>query len=87
MQQQKPKSNGIAVLILIIVVMLLGFSMLRDGGYSVKDLMTDIVAGFIVFGFFLLIVFMIRKFGANNGNPQNIQNQAQMQMEEIDKDL
>ena len=87
MQQQKQKSNGVAVLILIIVMMLLGFSMLRDGGYSVKDLITDIVAGFIVFGFFLLIVFMLRKFASNNGNPQNIQNQAQIQMEEIDKDF
>lgn len=87
MQQQKQKSNGVAVLILIIVMMLLGFSMLRDGGYSVKDLITDIVAGFIVFGFFLLIVVILRKFSSNNSNLQNIQNQAQIQMEEIDKDF
>jgi ATP-dependent metalloprotease FtsH len=60
--------------------------MLGGGDYSAKDLLNDILAGFIVFGFFLLIVFLIKKFGQPQ-NQQNMQNQAQMQMEEVDRDF
>jgi len=83
---QQNSSNRVVVVILVIIALMLGFSMLGGGDYSAKDLLNDILAGFIVFGFFLLIVFLIKKFGQPQ-NQQNMQNQAQMQMEEVDRDF
>ena len=77
-------SNKVVVVILVLIMVLLGFSMLSSGGYSTKDLLNDILAGFIVFGFFILIVTLIRKFAKPNNQPQA---QMQMQMEEMDKDF
>jgi len=84
--QQNSSNNRVVVVILVIIALMLGFSMLGGGDYSAKDLLNDILAGFIVFGFFLLIVFLIKKFGQPQ-NQQNMQNQAQMQMEEVDRDF
>jgi len=80
---EKKKDNKVVVLILVVIMILLGFSMLNGGGYTTKDLLNDILAGFIVFGFFILIVFLIKRFAPQA--PQ--QAQMQTQMEEMDKDF
>ena len=80
---QQNNSNKAVVVILVLIMALLGFSMLSGEGYNAKDLINDIIAGFIVFGFFLLIVVLLKKFAKLQ--PQ--QPQMQMQMEEVDKDF
>jgi len=80
---QQNNSNKAVVVILVLIMALLGFSMLSGEGYNAKDLINDIIAGFIVFGFFLLIVVLLKKFA----KPQPQQPQMQMQMEEVDKDF
>jgi len=76
-------NNKAIVVILVLIMLLLGFSMISNGGYSAKDLLNDVLAGFIVFGFFILIIVLFKKFSS----PQNQQPQMQMQMEEVDKDF
>jgi ATP-dependent metalloprotease FtsH len=77
-------SNKVVVAILVLIMILIGFSMISSGEYSAKDLLNDILAGFIVFGFFILIVVLLKKFAKPQENPQA---QMQMQMEEMDKDF
>jgi len=81
--QQQNNSNKVVVAILVLIMLLIGFSMISNSGYTAKDLLNDILAGFIVFGFFLLIVVLLKKFA----KPQPQQPQMQMQMEEVDKDF
>jgi len=76
-------NNKVIVVILVLIMVLLGFSMISGGGYTAKDLLNDVLAGFIVFGFFLLIIVIFKRFAT----PQNQQPQMQMQMEEVDKDF
>ena len=39
---QQNNSNKVVVVILVLIMVLLGFSMLSNGGYSAKDLLTKI---------------------------------------------
>ena len=48
------------------LLLFLSFLMLSGGDYSVKDLLNDVIAAFIVFGFFVLIAVFFKKFS----NPQ-----------------
>ena len=81
---QENKNNKTLIIVLSLLMLLIGFSMIENGNYTIKDLLNDILAGFIVFGFFLLIVVLIRKFA----KPQTqLPPQAQMQLEEVDKDF
>ena len=77
------QQNRSLIIILSLVALLIGVSML-NGDYTTKDIINDMVAGFIVFGFFILIVFLFKKFAKPAQNPNN---QVQMQMEEVDKDF
>ncbi|RUM57512.1 MAG: ATP-dependent metallopeptidase FtsH/Yme1/Tma family protein [Nautilia sp.] len=79
------KNNKSLVVILSLIAILIGIAMLQQDGFSIKDLVNDIIAGFIVFGFFLLIIFLIKKFAPTNPNMQ--QGGVQAQMEEIDRDF
>jgi ATP-dependent metalloprotease FtsH len=79
------KNNKLLVTILLLIAVLLGVSMLQQKGFTMTDLLNDILAGFIVFGFFLLIVALIRKFAPTNPNMPN--GSVQAQMEEVDKDF
>jgi len=79
------KNNKSLVVILSLIAILIGIAMLQQDGFSLKDLINDIIAGFIVFGFFLLIIFLIKKFAPANPNMQ--QGGVQAQMEEIDRDF
>jgi len=78
------QNNKGIVTILIILGLLIGLSILNSGSYTAKDLLNDILAGFIVFGFFLLIIGLFKKFAPQ---PSQQQNAVQMQMEEMDKDF
>jgi ATP-dependent metalloprotease FtsH len=79
------KNNRTLITVLVLILILLGFGMLQQDGFTMKDLINDIVAGFIVFGFFILIVFLIKKF--TPANPNMNQGSIQAQMEEVDKDF
>jgi cell division protease FtsH len=79
------KNNKLLVTVLLLIAGLLGISMLQQKGFTMTDLLNDILAGFIVFGFFLLIVALIRKFAPTNPNMPN--GSVQAQMEEVDKDF
>ncbi len=79
------KNNKLLVTVLLLIAVLLGVSMLQQKGFTMRDLLNDILAGFIVFGFFLLIVALIRKFAPTNPNMPN--GSVQAQMEEVDKDF
>jgi cell division protease FtsH len=79
------KNNKLLVTILLLIAFLLGLAMLEQKGFTMTDLLNDVLAGFIVFGFFLLIVALIRKFAPANPNIQN--GSVQAQMEEVDKDF
>jgi len=79
------KNNKTLVVVLVLILILLGFGMLQQDGFTVKDLINDIVAGVIVFGFFILIVFLIKRFSP--ANPNMNQGSVQAQMEEVDKDF
>jgi len=80
---QKNNTN-VVVGIIVIIMLLLGVSMLSSGGFSAKDLLNNIIAGFIVFGFFILIITLLRYFSKSNNNSQA---QVQMQLDEVDKDF
>jgi len=62
------KNNKLLVTILLLIAALLGISMLQNGGFSMNELINDMLAGFIVFGFFILIIFLIRRFSPQNPN-------------------
>jgi len=81
------KNSNILITILVLILVLLTFSMMQGSDFSVKNLINDLVAGFIVFGFFVLIIVLIRRFSPQN--PNNMQNNGsvQAQMEEVDKDF
>ena len=78
------QQNKTLIVVLSLVAILIGLSML-SGEYSLKDILNEMVAGFIVFGFFILIALLIKKFA--KPNPQQNQNQVQMQMDEVDRDF
>ena len=78
------QQNKTLIVVLSLVAILIGLSML-SGEYSLKDILNEMVAGFIVFGFFILIALLIKKFAKQN--PQQNQNQVQMQMDEVDRDF
>ncbi len=80
-------SSKFVIVVLFVLMVLIGLSMLLSGNYSAKELLNDILAGFIVFGFFVLILAIIKKSTQTNtpNNPQS--GGIQMQMEEIDKDF
>ena len=77
------QNNRVLTIIIAIMFLMLMLSTMMDG-FSAKELLNDLLAGFIVFGFFLLIVVLIKKFGGQN-QPQ--QPTMQMQMDEMDKDF
>jgi len=79
MNSNKPLNIILIVLFAIIVVSMMA------GSYSFDNLLNDLIAGFVVFGFFVLIIFLIKKFAS----PQNFSQppQPQMQFEEFDKDF
>jgi cell division protease FtsH len=79
------KNNKLLVTILLLIAFLLGLAMLEQKGFTMTDLLNDVLAGFIVFGFFLLIIVLIKKFAPANPNIQN--GSVQAQMEEVDKDF
>jgi cell division protease FtsH len=79
------KNNQILVVVLILILFLLGFGMLKNGYFSLKDLINDVVAVFIVFGFFIFIIFLIKKFAPTNPNLN--QGNVQAQMQEVDRDF
>jgi ATP-dependent metalloprotease FtsH len=79
------KNNQILVVVLILILFLLGFGMLKNGYFSLKDLINDVVAVFIVFGFFIFIIFLIKKFALTNPNLN--QGNVQAQMQEVDRDF
>ncbi|NPA54856.1 MAG: AAA family ATPase [Epsilonproteobacteria bacterium] len=82
---QQDRNYGAVFIVVFLILILIGALMMNDSSYSVENLINDILAGFIVFGFFLLIVLLIRKFSKNN--PQQAQMQAQMQVDSVDKDF
>ena len=75
------KNNKAITTILVVLLLLIGVSLV-NGNYDTKDILNDLLAGFIVFGFFLLIVLLIRKL-----SPQPPNFQPQMQLESVDKDF
>jgi len=83
-QNNSNNSNKIVLVILVLVMALLGFSMVSGEEDNAKNLLNNIIAGFIVFGFFLLIVVLIKRFSPVPNQPQP---QVQLQMEEVDKDF
>jgi len=78
------KNNRVLVIVLSLIAFLLAISMLNDG-ISAKEIINDIVAAFIVFGFFILIIVLIKKFAPQN--PQQQQNSFQAQVEDLDRDF
>ena len=80
------QNNKTLTTILVVLLLFLSFLMLSGGDYSVKDFLNDVIAAFIVFGFFVLIAVFFKKFSKPIPG-QNMQNQAQMQLEEVDKDF
>jgi len=80
------KNNRVLITILALILLLLAFSMMQGSEFSIANLINDIVAGFIVFGFFILIVVLIKKFAPSNPNMPN-SGSVQAQMEEVDKDF
>jgi ATP-dependent metalloprotease FtsH len=79
------KNNKLLVTILLLIAILVGISVLGQKSFTITNLLNDVLAGFIVFGFFLLIVVLIKKFTPTNQNMQN--GSVQAQMEEVDKDF
>ena len=76
----------LTILITIVLIMLayLGFKD-DNGNFDFQKLFNDVLAIIIVFGFFVLVAVLLRRFSGQN--QQNPQSQMQLQTEEIDKDF
>jgi ATP-dependent metalloprotease FtsH len=76
---QKSNKNTLIVSTLIgIVVALIVFAFLKEGGIDAKTLINQIVAVIIVFGFFILLVVLLRKAAPTPAQPPQ---QVQVQMD------
>ena len=54
-------SSKFVIVVLFVLMVLIGLSMVLSNDYSTKELLNDVLAGFIVFGFFVLILAIIKK--------------------------
>jgi len=77
------KNNKSIIAILLIILMLVGIAFMQ--GADTKDVLNDILAGFIVFGFFIFIIFIFRLLSKQP--IQNPQDQVQLQMDSVDKEF
>jgi ATP-dependent metalloprotease FtsH len=78
----------LTILITTVLIMLayLGFKD-EEGNFDAQKLLNNVLAIVIVFGFFVLVAVLLRKFSPQNQNQQNMQGQMQLQTEDINKDF
>ena len=71
---QKSKKNTLILSTLIgILVALIIFAFLKEGGIDIKTLINQIVAVIIVFGFFILLIVLLKKSSPTPQPPQQLQ--------------
>ena len=71
---QKSKKNTLILSTLIgILVALIIFAFVKEGGVDIKTLINQIVAVIIVFGFFILLIVLLKKSSPTPQPPQQLQ--------------